>query len=168
MEYAYGSGHFNHAGHYRGSGSFRALLYLAERVFHLDRAHTQTMMYLKLSVAGHPYDFPHPYTRAILVHKAGKSIMVGSARYANRCNINSGIWFVYDTAWLGLGRFRMGLCFGVVLYQWPDKTALHTGYLTAQRPNQILFYKIVLLREKTPKAVMLVYNQNTKQLKINI
>ena len=29
------------------------LFYLAERVFHLDRAHVQTMMYLKLSVAGH-------------------------------------------------------------------------------------------------------------------
>jgi H+-transporting ATPase len=29
------------------------LFYLAERVFHLDRGHAQTMMYLKLSVAGH-------------------------------------------------------------------------------------------------------------------
>ena len=30
-----------------------ALFYLAERVFHLDREHIQTLMYLKLSVAGH-------------------------------------------------------------------------------------------------------------------
>ncbi len=30
-----------------------ALFYLGERVFHIDRAHIQTMMYLKLSVAGH-------------------------------------------------------------------------------------------------------------------
>lgn len=29
------------------------LFYLGERVFHLDRAHIQTIMYLKLSVAGH-------------------------------------------------------------------------------------------------------------------
>jgi H+-transporting ATPase len=29
------------------------LFYLAERVFHVDRGHAQTMMYLKLSVAGH-------------------------------------------------------------------------------------------------------------------
>ena len=29
------------------------LFYLAERVFHLDQAQAQTMMYLKLSVAGH-------------------------------------------------------------------------------------------------------------------
>jgi H+-transporting ATPase len=29
------------------------LFYLAERVYHLDRAHIQTLMYLMLSVAGH-------------------------------------------------------------------------------------------------------------------
>ena len=29
------------------------LFYLGERVFHVDRAHIQTLMYLKLSVAGH-------------------------------------------------------------------------------------------------------------------
>ena len=29
------------------------LFYLGERVFHLDRAHIQTLMYLKLSVSGH-------------------------------------------------------------------------------------------------------------------
>jgi H+-transporting ATPase len=29
------------------------LFYLGERVFHLDHAHIQTLMYLKLSVAGH-------------------------------------------------------------------------------------------------------------------
>jgi H+-transporting ATPase len=29
------------------------LFYLGERVFHLDRPHVQTLMYLKLSVAGH-------------------------------------------------------------------------------------------------------------------
>jgi H+-transporting ATPase len=30
-----------------------ALFFLAERVFHFDRAHAQTLMYLKLSIAGH-------------------------------------------------------------------------------------------------------------------
>jgi len=29
------------------------LFYLAERVFHFDRLHAQTLMYLKLSIAGH-------------------------------------------------------------------------------------------------------------------
>jgi H+-transporting ATPase len=36
-----------------GVVSVFVLFYLGERVFHLDRAHIQTMMYLKLSVAGH-------------------------------------------------------------------------------------------------------------------
>ena len=36
-----------------GVGAAFGLFYLAVRVFHLDRSHAQTMMYLKLSVAGH-------------------------------------------------------------------------------------------------------------------
>ena len=36
-----------------GVVSVFGLFYLGERVFHLDRAHIQTLMYLKLSVAGH-------------------------------------------------------------------------------------------------------------------
>ncbi len=36
-----------------GVASAFGLFYLGERVFHLDRAHIQTLMYLKLSVAGH-------------------------------------------------------------------------------------------------------------------
>ena len=36
-----------------GVASAFLLFYLGERVFHLDRAHIQTLMYLKLSVAGH-------------------------------------------------------------------------------------------------------------------
>ena len=36
-----------------GVASAFGLFYLGERVFHLDRAHIQTLIYLKLSVAGH-------------------------------------------------------------------------------------------------------------------
>jgi H+-transporting ATPase len=36
-----------------GVASAFGLFYLGERVFHLDRSHVQTLMYLKLSVAGH-------------------------------------------------------------------------------------------------------------------
>ena len=38
---------------FAGVVSAFGLFYLGERVFHLDRAHIQTLMYLKLSVAGH-------------------------------------------------------------------------------------------------------------------
>jgi H+-transporting ATPase len=36
-----------------GTVAIFGLFYLSLRVFHLDHAHTQTMMYLKMSVAGH-------------------------------------------------------------------------------------------------------------------
>ncbi len=36
-----------------GAISAFLLFYLGERVFHLDRAHVQTLMYMKLSIAGH-------------------------------------------------------------------------------------------------------------------
>jgi len=36
-----------------GVGTAFLLFWLGERVFHMDRAHVQTLMYLKLSVAGH-------------------------------------------------------------------------------------------------------------------
>jgi H+-transporting ATPase len=36
-----------------GVGAAFLLFWIGERVFHLDRAHVQTLMYLKLSVAGH-------------------------------------------------------------------------------------------------------------------
>jgi H+-transporting ATPase len=36
-----------------GTVAIFGLFYLSLEVFHLDRAHTQTMMYLKMSVAGH-------------------------------------------------------------------------------------------------------------------
>ena len=52
LEHAHGAGHFHGAGRHRGVSAF-GLFYLGERVFHLDRAHIQTLMYLKLSVAGH-------------------------------------------------------------------------------------------------------------------
>lgn len=90
-----------------------ALFYLGERVFHLDRAHIQTLMYLKLSVAGHLTIFL-TRTRSVLVHTPGKNFMVGSTRYANRCDTDSGLWVIYDTAWLGMGSIRLGLCIGLV------------------------------------------------------
>ena len=36
-----------------GVGASFLLFYIGDRIFHLDREHLQTLMYLKLSVAGH-------------------------------------------------------------------------------------------------------------------
>jgi len=54
-----------------------------ERVFHLDRAHIQTLMYLKLSVAGHLTIFSDAHARSVLVHSSGANPDGRGARHAN-------------------------------------------------------------------------------------
>ena len=90
------------------------LFYLAERVFHLDRAHAQTMMYLKLSVAGHLTIFLTRTRGPFWSIRPARDTMDGGARYTNRCDDVCGLRFSDDTAGLGLGSFRVGLCFGLV------------------------------------------------------
>jgi H+-transporting ATPase len=58
------------------------LFYMAERVFHLDRAHAQTMMYLKLSVAGHLTIFLTRTRGPFWSIRPAKDIVAGGAGYA--------------------------------------------------------------------------------------
>ena len=78
-----------------------ALFYLGERVFHLDRAHIQTLMYLKLSVAGHLTIFLMR-TRHVLVYTPGKDFVDSSARHAMYSDAYSRLRAVYDAFGLGL------------------------------------------------------------------
>ncbi len=89
------------------------LFYLGEGVFHLDRAHIKTLMYLKLSVAEHLTIFL-TRTRDPFWSIRPARILGGRARHANRGDLDSGLWAVYDTSRLGLGAVRLGLCAGVV------------------------------------------------------
>jgi H+-transporting ATPase len=83
------------------------LFYLGERVFHLDRAHIQTLMYLKLSVAGHLTIF--------LTRTRGPFWSIRPrARHANRGNVDCGVRAAYDAPRLGLGTHGLGLCAGLV------------------------------------------------------
>ena len=41
----------------------------------------------------------------------------GRSRYANHCDVDSGLWTVYETSRLGLGWVRMGLCAVVVPFE---------------------------------------------------
>ncbi len=86
------------------------LFYLGERVFHLDRAHIQTLMYLKLSVAGHLTIF--------LTRTRGPFWSIRPARIlwvaVLGTQIVATLIAVYDTPWLGLDTVRLGLCDGVV------------------------------------------------------
>ena len=90
------------------------LLYLGERVYHLDRAHIQTMMYLMLSVAGHLTIFPDTYTRAVLVHTSLANFMDSRARHTSSGYIDRCVWIIYDANRLGLVAVCLGVCNGVV------------------------------------------------------
>ena len=90
------------------------LFYLGERVFHLDRAHIQTLMYLKLSVAGHLTIF--------LTRTRGPFWSIRPARILWMAVLGTQIvatliavyGLVYDAPRLGLGTVRLGLCPGLV------------------------------------------------------
>ncbi len=90
------------------------LFYLGERVFHLDSGHIQTLMYLKLSVAGHLTIFLTRTRGPFWSIRPARILWVAGARHANRGDADSGLWAVYDTPRLGLGTVRLGLCAGVV------------------------------------------------------
>ena len=100
------------------------LFYLAERVFDLDRASIQTLMYLKLSVAGHltiflartrgPFwSMPHP-ARILLVAVLGTQVV------ATLIAVLRGL---HDTHRLGLGAVRLGLRARLVPGQRPGQAA---------------------------------------------
>jgi magnesium-transporting ATPase (P-type) len=103
------------------------LFYLGERVFHLDRAHIQTLMYLKLSVAGHltifltrtrgPFWSIRP-ARILWVGVLGTQI-VATLIAVYRL-------FMTPLGW-GLGTFRPGLCSGLVPRERPRETAYVSG-----------------------------------------
>ena len=90
------------------------LFYLGERVFHLDRAHIQTLMYLKLSVAGHLTIFLTRTRGPVLVHTSRTGSVVSGARYANAGDADCRLRAVHDPTRLGLGSVRLGLCPGLV------------------------------------------------------
>ena len=91
------------------------LFYLGERVFHLDRAHIQTLMYLKLSVAGHLTIFLTRTRGPVLVYTPCTDFMDSCAWHANLSDFHSGLRVPYDTHQLVLGCFCLGLCPCVVL-----------------------------------------------------
>ena len=90
------------------------LFYLGERVFHLDRAHIQTLMYLKLSVAGHLTIFLTRTRGPFWSIRPARVLLASGARHASAGDPDCGLWAAYDAPRLGLGTVRLGLCSGVV------------------------------------------------------
>jgi H+-transporting ATPase len=90
------------------------LFFLGKRVFHLDHAHIQTLMYLKLSVAGHLTIFLTRTRGPFWSIRPALILWLGCTGDTNSCNIDRCLRTVYDSTWLGLGAVRLGLCSGVV------------------------------------------------------
>ena len=107
------------------------LFFLGDRVFHLDRPHLQTMMYLMLSVAGHLTIF-QTRTRGPFwsIHPA--NFVDGRAWHATRGDFDRGLWAVHGAPRLGLGSVRLGLCLGVV----PGDRSRQTARISNSRPSQ--------------------------------
>ena len=99
------------------------LFYLGERVFQLDRAHIQTLMYLKLSVAGHLTIFLTRTRGPFWSHRPARILWVAVARHANHRDVDCGLWIVHDAIGLGLGVVCVGLRVGVVSPERPPEIA---------------------------------------------
>jgi H+-transporting ATPase len=83
------------------------LFYLGERVFHLDRDHIQTLMYLKLSVAGHLTIFLTRTRGPVLVHTPREDSMDGGARHANVATLIA-VYGLFMIPSAGAGRRSFG------------------------------------------------------------
>ena len=90
------------------------LFFLGDRVFHLDRPHLQTMMYLMLSVAGHLTIFQTRTRGPFWSIPSRPDAMDGRAGHATRGDFDRSLRAVYGAPRLGLGTVRLGLCSGVV------------------------------------------------------
>ena len=90
------------------------LFYLGERVFHLDRAHIQTLMYLKLSVAGHLTIFLTRTRGPFWSIRPARILWVAVLGTQIAGDSDCGVWAVHDAPRLGLGAVRLGLCSGLV------------------------------------------------------
>ena len=84
------------------------LFYLGERVFHLDRAIIQTLMFLKLSVAGHLTIFLTRTRGPFWSTRPAPILLGGGAGHADRGDAARRLWRVHDPDRVGLGRGSSG------------------------------------------------------------
>ena len=82
---------------------------MRDRVFHLDRPHIQTLMYLKLSVAGHLTIFLTRTRGPFWSIRPAKSLLDRGARNADLRDSDCSLWIVHDAPGVGMGGFRLGL-----------------------------------------------------------
>ena len=89
------------------------LFYLGERVFHLDRAHIQTLMYLKLSVAGHLTIFLTRTRGPFWSIRPARILWMAVLGTQTVATLIAVYGLFHDAPRLGLGRVRLGLRSGL-------------------------------------------------------
>ena len=99
------------------------LFYLGERVFHLDRAHIQTLMYLKLSVAGHLTIFLTRTRGPFWSIRPARILMIAVFGTQTVATLIAVYGLFYDAVGLGLGGVCVGLCLAVVPCERSHQTA---------------------------------------------
>ena len=85
------------------------LFYLGDRVFHLDRAHIQTMMYLILSVAGHLTIFLTRTRGPFWSIRPARILLAGGCRHAGSGDPDLRLRVPRHAARVGLGGLGLGL-----------------------------------------------------------
>ena len=123
LEHADGLGNRHGAGGGRCWSRHSACFILADGSFTWTVTSIQSLIYLKLSVAGHLTIFRDAHAGAILVDPSGADLARGRARHASHRDVDRRIRLLNDADRLGLGAVRLGLCVGVVPGQRPHQTA---------------------------------------------
>ena len=99
------------------------LFYLGERVFNIDRDHIQTLMYLKLSVAGHLTIFLTRTRGRFWTIRPARVLLIAVFGTQVSGHVDRRLWAVHDAVGLGLGAVRLGLRAGVVPRERPGQSA---------------------------------------------
>ena len=99
------------------------IFYLGQVVFKLAPGVVQTLIYLKLSVAGHLTIFVTRTRGPFWSIRPGADSLDGGARHADSGDADRRLWVPHDAARLGLGAVRVGLRTGLVPGERPGETA---------------------------------------------
>ena len=99
------------------------LFYLGDRVFHLNHAHLQTLMYLMLSVAGSLTILPGAHSWPVLVDTPGADPGAGRLRGRSGGDPPGAVRDLHAVARLAVGGARVGLLAGVVPGDRPSEAA---------------------------------------------
>jgi H+-transporting ATPase len=91
------------------------LFYLGDRVFHIDRPHIQTMMYLMLSVAGHLTIFQTRTRGPWWSIRPARILLAGGRRHAGGGDLICVFGFLVTPLWWGWAAFVWG-------YAWPGSS----------------------------------------------